>query len=87
MPKKQKAVKTESFQRHDTDTGSTEVQIGLLCEEIKVLQEHLVANKADYDAKRSLLKKVARRRGLLKYLKGKKLATYNAVSKSINVKV
>ena len=87
MPKKKVVAKTESFQRHDTDTGSTEVQIGLLCEEIKTLQAHLAINKADYDAKRSLLKKVARRRGLLKYLKGKKLATYNAVSKSINVKV
>jgi small subunit ribosomal protein S15 len=87
MPKKKTVVKTESFQRHDTDTGSTEVQIGITCDDIKKLQEHLALNKGDYDAKRSLLKKVARRRALLKYLKAKKLSVYNTVSKSINVKV
>jgi small subunit ribosomal protein S15 len=59
----------------------------LLGNEIKQLQEHLAANKKDSDAKRSLLKKVARRRALLKYLKSKTLSTYNSISKAINVKV
>jgi ribosomal protein S15 len=52
-----------------------------------MLQEHVAINKNDFDAKRSLLKKVARRRALLKYLKAKKLSTYNNISKAINVKV
>lgn len=87
MPKKKTTTEQESFQRHDKDTGSVEVQIGLLGEEIAQLQEHVAANKHDFDAKRSLLKKVARRRSLLKYLKSKKLSTYNALSKQIGVKV
>ncbi len=88
MPKKvTKTVESESFKIHDNDTGSIEVQIGILTDEIIELQAHLVAHKKDFDAKRSLLKKVARRRALLKYLKSKKLSTYNKISKTVNVKV
>jgi small subunit ribosomal protein S15 len=88
MPKKTtQDVTSESFKLHETDTGSVEVQIWLLTEEITELQAHLVAHKKDFDAKRSLLKKVARRRSFLKYLKSKKLSTYNAISKSVQVKV
>jgi len=75
------------FQRHDKDTGSPEVQAGLLSDEIQQLQDHLVAHKKDYDAKRSLLKKVAKRRKFLKYLKGKDLETYSTVSKKLDLKV
>jgi small subunit ribosomal protein S15 len=82
-----KVAETESFKLHDHDTGSVEVQIGILTDEITELQGHLAAHKKDFDAKRSLLKKVARRRAFLKYLKSKKLATYNKISKSVNVKV
>lgn len=88
MPKKTtKDTTPESFKLHDNDTGSVEVQIGILTEEIAELQAHLAAHKKDFDAKRSLLKKVARRRAFLKYLKSKKLFTYNAISKSVSVKV
>lgn len=82
-----KEVSSESFKLHDKDTGSVEVQVWLLTEEITELQAHLAAHKKDFDAKRSLLKKVARRRAFLKYLKSKKLSTYNNISKSVSVKV
>ena len=88
MPKKTtKEATPGSFKLHDTDTGSVEVQIWLLTEEITELQAHLALHKKDFDAKRSLLKKVARRRAFLKYLKTKKLSTYNTISKSVSVKV
>lgn len=87
VKKTTKTVTPESFKLHDADTGSVEVQIWLLTEEITELQAHLAAHKKDFDAKRSLLKKVARRRSFLKYLKSKKLSTYNTISKSVNVKV
>lgn len=80
-------VETESFKIHDNDTGSVEVQIGILTQEIVELQAHLVAHKKDFDAKRSLLKKVARRRAFLKYLKSNKLSAYNKISKSVSIKV
>jgi small subunit ribosomal protein S15 len=75
-----------NFQRHDKDTGSPEFQISLLSDEIAVLQSHLEAHKKDFDAKRSILKKVAKRRSLLKYLKEKNLDTYVSVSKKFGIK-
>ncbi len=75
------------FKRHEGDTGSPEVQIRLLSAEIKQLQDHLVNHSKDYDAKRSLLKKVARRRKFLKYLKATKLENYQVVSKKLWIKV
>ena len=80
-------AKTNPFQRHDKDTGSPEFQIGLLSEEISMLQWHLKEHSKDFDAKRSLLKKVARRRKFLKYLKATDLENYQAVSKKLGMKV
>lgn len=74
------------FQRHEGDTGSPEVQIGLLSDEIKMLQEHLAEHSKDFDAKRSLLKKVAKRRKFLKYLKSKDLEAYATVAKKLGLK-
>jgi small subunit ribosomal protein S15 len=88
MPKKtSQDISPESFKLHDNDTGSVEVQIWILTDEIAELQSHLIGHKKDFDAKRSLLKKVARRRAFLKYLKSKKLSTYAVISKSVSVKV
>jgi small subunit ribosomal protein S15 len=75
------------FQRHEKDTGSPEVQVGLLSQNIDHLQSHLNAHKKDFDAKRSLLKKVAKRRKFLKYLKDTKLDNYATVSKKLDLKV
>jgi small subunit ribosomal protein S15 len=83
MAKKQENV----FQRHDKDTWSPEMQIWLLSEEITTLQAHVASNSKDYDAKRSLLKKVAKRRSLLRYLKNKDLDAYTKISKKIWLKV
>ena len=80
-------VSSETFKLHASDTGSVEVQIWLLTQEISELQAHLALHKKDFDAKRSLLKKVARRRVFLKYLKSKKLPMYNTISKQVSVKV
>lgn len=81
-------AKTASvFQRHATDTWSPEFQIGLLTDEITTLQTHLQTAPKDYDAKRSLLKKVAKRRRLLKYIKTFDVESYTKVSKKIGVRV
>ncbi len=75
------------FMRHDNDNWSPEVQIALLTFEVTQLQEHLGNHPKDVDAKRSLLKKVARRRKFLKYLKTNALERYNLVSKKLKLKV
>jgi small subunit ribosomal protein S15 len=76
-----------SFKRHEKDTGSPEAQIERLTAEITYLQQHVATNKKDFDAKRALLQKVARRRRFLKYLKQTQLDTYADISKKTGLKV
>ena len=58
----------ESFQVHEKDTGSAEVQIALLTQRINHLTEHMKANKKDHSSRHGLLKMVGKRNSLLKYL-------------------
>lgn len=58
----------DKFKTHEKDTGSAEVQIALLSEEIDKLLAHLQTHKKDLHSKKGLLKMVAKRRKLLKYL-------------------
>ncbi|GHW02880.1 30S ribosomal protein S15 [candidate division SR1 bacterium] len=76
-----------SFKRHDADTGSPEAQIENLTAQITLLQGHVATNKKDFDAKRSLLRKVARRRTFMKYLKSKDIEAYTEISKKTGLKV
>ena len=64
-----KAAIRNEFQRHDRDTGSSEVQIAILTKEIEALTAHLKANKQDHSSRYGLLRKVQNRRNLLDYLK------------------
>ena len=57
------------YRRHETDTGSPEVQIALLSERITNLTEHFKHHKKDYHSRRGLLQLVSQRRRLQKYLK------------------
>lgn len=77
----------EPFKRHDKDNWSPEVQIAILTHAINWLQSHLKAHSSDIDAKRSLLKKVARRRKFLKYLKDTSLERYTLITKKLKIKV
>jgi len=84
MAEKKQSV---SFKRHGKDTGSPEAQIENLSTSINVLQDHVTKNKKDFDAKRSLLQKVAKRRTFLKYLKENNLESYADISKKTGLKV
>ena len=59
----------EKYRVHATDTGSPQVQIAILTEEVKELTEHLKIHKKDHSSRRGLIKKVGERRRLMKYLK------------------
>ncbi len=76
----------KKFEIHETDTGSAEVQIGLLTEEIKKLLLHLKSHPKDFHSKRGLLKMVAKRRKLLSYLKEEDIKRYNSIAKKIGLK-
>lgn len=57
-----------SYQVHETDTGSADVQIAILTKRIERLTEHLKGNQKDHSSRRGLLKLIGRRRRLLKFL-------------------
>lgn len=83
---KEKTKIIEEFKRHKEDTGSEEVQVALLTEEIKRLLLHLKKHKKDIHSRRGLLKIVAKRRKLLKYLKEENARRYNNIIKKLNLK-
>ena len=64
--KKSKLI--EKHRVHETDTGSSKVQIGLLSAQIERLAEHLKKYRKDNHSRRGLLKMVAKRKTLLEYL-------------------
>ena len=79
------AIKSE-FQRHDRDTGSSEVQIAILTKEIEALTEHLRANKKDHSSRYGLLRKVQNRRNLLDYLKRENEQSYKDLIKKLGIR-
>jgi len=86
LTQKEKEKIIEKYKLHKTDTGSTEVQIALLSEEIKKLLIHLKKHPKDFHSKRGLLKMISKRRKLLKYLKGESTRRYNNILKKIGLR-
>ncbi|MCH7552329.1 30S ribosomal protein S15 [Patescibacteria group bacterium] len=74
------------YKIHDKDSGSPEVQVALITEEIKRLLSHLKKHPKDFHSKRGLLKTVAKRRTLLAYLKRESEKRYNSLIKKIGLK-
>jgi len=82
---KDKIIK--KFKIHDQDTGSAEVQIAILTEEVKRLTEHLQNHKKDFSSRRGLIKKVGQRRRLLKFLQRDNLESFQQIVKKLKLKV
>jgi len=76
----------EKYKLHETDTGSPEVQIALLTEEIKRLVLHLKSHPKDFHSKRGLLKMVAKRRKFLNCLKEEGPERYDSIVEKIGLK-
>lgn len=81
--KKQTVIKKNRI--HDKDTGSPEVQVAILSEQIDALAKHLKKHKKDNHSRRGLIKMVADRRTHLKYLERKDKARYAALVKKIDL--
>jgi small subunit ribosomal protein S15 len=82
--KKQEII--NEFKKHDSDTGSPEVQIAILTARITYLTEHFKTHKKDHHSRRGLLKLVGQRRRLLDYLKGKEVARYKTVIERLGIR-
>lgn len=87
LEKKLKARIIKKFKTHESDTGSSQVQIAILTEEIKQLTKHLKDHKKDYSSRRGLLRKVAERRKLLSYLYWEDQAGYEKLVAALKLKV
>ena len=86
LTKEGKAKVINKFRRDSKDTGSPEVQIAILTEEITNLTNHLKEHKHDFHSRRGLLKKVGRRRNLLNYLKKNDIARYREVLEKLGLR-
>ena len=82
--KKENAIK--DVKRHDSDTGSPQVQVGLLTRQIDELSKHLKKNKKDFHSRRGLLQMVADRRKHLKYLEKKDEKSYKALVRKLGLR-
>ena len=79
LDKKTKEKIIAKFKTHPNDTGSSEVQIAILTEEIRQLTDHLKIHKKDQSSRRGLLRKVSERRRLLKFLDRDNVESYTAL--------
>ena len=86
ITKEQKTNLIGTYHRHDTDTGSPEVQVAILTTRINSLTEHLRVNKHDESSRRGLLKMVGLRRRLLAYLRRVDYGHYLALAEQLKLR-
>ena len=86
VSKERKAELVKKFGKSEADTGSIEVQIAILTDEINNLTEHLKEHSHDHHSRRGLLKKVGQRRSLLNYLFNEDVTRYSKVIKELNLR-
>ncbi len=86
ISKEKKETIIQEYGRTENDTGSPEVQVALLTERIKELNEHLKNNKKDHHSRRGLLKMVGQRRGLLEFLKKKDIERYRSLIERLGLR-
>ncbi len=86
VSKERKQELMKEFARSEGDTGSPEVQIAVLTENINSLTEHLKIHKKDYHSLRGLQKMVGHRRNLLKYLKNKDILRYGELISKLGLR-
>jgi small subunit ribosomal protein S15 len=76
----------QNYRRHETDSGSPEVQIALLTGRINELTEHFKTHTKDHHGRRGLLKLVGQRRRLLDYLRSKSVESYRATIERLGIR-
>ena len=86
VTKERKEELVKQFGKNEHDTGSSEVQIAILTEEINDLTEHLKVHIHDYHSKRGLMMKVGKRRSLLDYLKKNDVVSYRNLIAKLNIR-
>ena len=86
VPRERMAERIAEYQRHESDSGSTEVQVALLTERIANLTEHLQRHTKDNAGRRGIQKLVGQRRRLLKYLENTAIDRYRSLIKDLGLR-
>ena len=86
MVQDKKTELVQKFRRHESDTGSPEVQVALLSERITYLTEHFKTHKKDHHSRRGLLKLVGQRRRLLDYLRTVDQSRYKTLIDQLGIR-
>ena len=86
LDKEEKSKVMQEFSRHNSDTGSPEVQIAILTSRINQLTGHLRTHSHDESSRRGLLKMVGRRRRLLTYVRRKDFQRYMALTEKLSIR-
>ena len=82
----EKAFTVEKYRTHETDSGSTRVQVAILTDRINYLNDHFRGHKKDHHSRRGLLKMVGTRRALLDYLKRCDLERYKKLIETLGLR-
>jgi small subunit ribosomal protein S15 len=86
LTKEQKSAVLQTHRKHESDSGSSEIQVSLLTERIRRLTGHFDSHKKDHNSKRGLLRMVGRRRRLLKYLERSDITRYRALIEKLGLR-
>lgn len=86
ITKDRKTELIKEHAKHEGDTGSPEVQIALLTEDINRLTDHFKIHKKDFAGRRGLLKMVGRRRNMLNYLRGVDIGRYRSIVQALGLR-
>lgn len=86
LKKGEKTKLISKYGKHEKDTGSAEVQIALLTEQINKLTAHLKKHPKDNHSRRGLLKMVSKRKKLLNFLQKESVRRYNKLTKTLGLK-
>jgi small subunit ribosomal protein S15 len=81
-----KSVAIQKHRVHENDTGSAKVQVAVLTERIKYLDDHFRSHRKDHHSRRGLLKMVGKRRRLLNYLRRTDVETYRSLVQELGLR-
>ena len=82
----EKASTVQKYRTHETDSGSTRVQVAVLTDRINYLTDHFRAHKKDHHGRRGLLKMVGKRRRLLNYMKRTDVDGYRQIVQELGLR-
>ena len=82
----EKAPTVEKYRTHETDSGSTRVQVAILTDRINYLNDHFRTHKKDHHSRRGLLKMVGKRRRLLNYMKRTDVDGYRQIVQDLGLR-